>query len=132
MQKIPDTLTTGTTHTERIEMLRHDFQERVGKYSVEPWSLTETEANDLLTAYSALEILPALTKVGRAVQNLRNRDLIFLTQEETLILLEKHLRRAHLKTEGEKEARRLAREQKQAAREQRRAMADSAELAVGG
>jgi hypothetical protein len=124
MRKIPDTLTTGTTHAERIEMLRFDFQERVGQYSVEPWSLSPQETSDLLTAYSVVEILPALTKVGRAVQKLRNWDLIFLTQEEILILLEKHLRRAHLKTEGEKEARRLAREQKEAAWLERRALVE--------
>lgn len=84
-------MTDGMNHLERIAALRFDFGVRVGDFGAEPWCITEAEAEKLLADWSVNVLLPAFTKVGAEVKKLRDRELLYLDEEEVLQLLAKYI-----------------------------------------
>ncbi len=75
---------------ERIDALREAFQDRVGTWSLSPWTITEQEANVLLKHPFSL-LFHAFTRVGTEVKRLRTEELVFLPQEEILEMLRRKI-----------------------------------------
>jgi hypothetical protein len=80
------------TQEQRVDALRFDFQERVGKHGAYLWTITEAEAKEMLAGNSVAVLLKAFTSAGREL-----KQLVFLTEEETLGLVQKKIigQRAH-------------------------------------
>jgi hypothetical protein len=75
------------TREQRVSALRFDFQDRVGKHSVTPWTITEAEAQELLKKDSVPVLLAAFANAGAEVKRLREAEMVFLTEEEVLYLV---------------------------------------------
>lgn len=99
-----DTIDRNMTQEERIDALRFDFQERVGKHSVTPWTITEEEARQMLAGNSIAVLLRAFASTGLALKTKRDAELVFLPEEEVLNLL-----RVHVARQRQKEHRKVAR-----------------------
>jgi hypothetical protein len=107
-----DVIEQHMTQEQRIDALRFDFQERVGKHSLAPWTITEAEAKGMLAGNSVAVLLMAFTSTGVELKRLRTERLVFLTEEATLGLLDeqifKYRRREGRKTDHIKAARGVA------------------------
>jgi len=92
-----EVLDEDMTDAERILALRETFQDRVSKYSLELWTISQQEAELLLEKHAVSVLLPVFTSVGREVKRLREEQMLFLTQEEVLDLLRTKVRNREAK-----------------------------------
>lgn len=80
---------------EKIEALRAAFQSRVGNLCLEPFCITEQEAQDLLNTNPIQSLLEAFTRCGIEVKRFRDESMTYLDESAILQCLAKHVARQH-------------------------------------
>jgi hypothetical protein len=78
---------------EKVAALREAFQLRVGNLCLEPFCVTEAEAEELLRTSPIQSLLEAFTRCGNEVKKFRDESMTFLDEHAILQCLAKHVAR---------------------------------------
>jgi hypothetical protein len=70
-------------YQEKIYALREAFEERVGKYSLEPWTISEEEAVEFMRLATIPMLLTVFSNTGRWITD-QAKNLYFHPQEAVL------------------------------------------------
>jgi hypothetical protein len=86
---------------EKIDALRAAFQARVGNRCLEPFCLTEAEAEELLLTSPVQALLEAFTRTGTEVRKFRDESMVYLDERAIMQCLAKHIAR-QMKSQNER------------------------------
>jgi hypothetical protein len=79
--------------TEKIAALREAFQLRVGNLCLEPFCVTEAEAESMILSSPIQSLLEAFTRTGIEVKKFRDESMVYLDESAIMKCLAKHVAR---------------------------------------
>ena len=78
---------------EKVAALRDAFQTRVGNLCLQPFCITEQEAEELMSTNPIQSLLEAFTRCGNEVKKFRDKSMTHLDEEHIMQCLAKHVDR---------------------------------------